>query len=51
MRWSGFAVLAGLATLYFLLALEAEGLLAGFGYTAAALLYVLSFLNLVKPRK
>jgi hypothetical protein len=50
MRWSGFAVLAGLATLYFLLAGEAEGLLAGFGYVASALLYVLSFLNLVKPK-
>ena len=51
MRWSGFAVMAALATLYFLLAMKAEGLLAGFGYTASALLYVLSFLNLVKPKK
>lgn len=51
MRWSGFAVMAALATLYFLLAMEAEGLLAAFGYVASALLYILSFLNLVKPRK
>jgi len=51
MRWSGFAVMTGLATLYFFLASEAEGLLAGFGYVAAAMLYILSFLNLVKPKK
>ena len=51
MRWSGFAVLTGLATLYFLLAREAEGLLAGFGYVASALFYVLSIVNLAKPRK
>ena len=51
MRWSGFLILGSLATLYFFLASEAEGLLAGFGYVAAAMLYILSFLNLVKPKK
>ena len=51
MRWSGFLILGSLATLYLLLAGEAEGLLSGFGYVASALLYVLSFLNLVKPKK
>ena len=51
MRWSGFLILGSLATLYLLLAREAEGLLAGFGYVAAAMLYILSFLNLVKPKK
>jgi hypothetical protein len=51
MRWSGFLILSSLATLYFLLAGEAEGLLAGFGYVASALFYVLSIVNLAKPRK
>ena len=51
MRWSGFAILAALATLYLLLAGEAEGILQAFGYVASALLYILAFLNLVKPRK
>ena len=51
MRWSGFAVLAGLATLYFFLAGEAEGILQAFGFVASALLYILAFLNLVKPKK
>jgi len=47
----GFLVLGGMATLYFLLAREAEGLLAGFGYVVAAVLYIVSVLNLVRPRK
>lgn len=51
MRWSGFFVLGGMATLYFFLSREAEGLLAGFGYVASALLYLLSFVNLVAPKK
>lgn len=51
MRWSGFLILGGFATLYLLLALEAEGLLAGFGYVASALFYMLSIVNLVRPRK
>jgi len=50
-RWSGFAVLAGLATLYFFLAGEAGGILQAFGFVASALLYILAFLNLVKPKK
>jgi hypothetical protein len=51
MRWSGFLILSSLATLYLLLAGEAEGLLAGFAYVASALFYVLSVVNLVRPRK
>jgi hypothetical protein len=51
MRWSGFLILGSLATLYLLLAREADGLLAGFGYVASALFYVLSIVNLAKPRK
>jgi hypothetical protein len=51
MRWSGFAVLAALASLYFLLSMEADGILQAFGYVASALLYILAFLNLVKPKK
>jgi len=47
----GFVVLAGMATLYFLLAREAEGLLAAFGYVVASVLYLVSVLNLVRPRK
>ena len=48
---AGFRVLAGMATLYFLLAREAEGLLAGFGFVVSALLYLLAFLNVVRPKK
>ena len=44
-------ILGGFATLYLLLALEVEGLLAGFAYVASALFYVLSIVNLVKPKK
>jgi hypothetical protein len=51
MRWSGLVVLTAFATLYLLLSIPAEGFLQGLGYVAAALLYVLAFLNLVKPRK
>ena len=51
MRVAGFVIFALMATLYFLLAREAEGLLAGFGYLASALFYVLSIVNLAKPRK
>lgn len=48
---SGFVVLGGMATLYFLLAREAEGLLAGFGFVVAAVLYIVAVMNLVRPRK
>jgi hypothetical protein len=51
MRLSGFVILGSLATLYFLLALEVDGLLAAFGYVASALLYVLAVLNVVRPKK
>ena len=51
MRSSGFVILGGFATLYLLLAREAEGLLAGFAYVASAFFYVLSIVNLAKPRK
>lgn len=51
MRWTGFAFLGIMGLLYFLLARNSEGLLAGFGYVFAALLFLLSFLNLVRPRK
>jgi hypothetical protein len=51
MRLLGFVVLAGMATVYLLLSMGSAGLLAGFGYLFAALLYVLSILNLVKTRK
>ena len=51
MRWSGFSVLTGLATLYFFLAGEADCILQAFGFVASALLYILAFLNLVKPKK
>jgi len=47
----GFVVLAGMGTVYLLLSMGSAGLLAGFGYLFAALLYVLSILNLVKTRK
>ena len=51
MRWSGFVILSGMGLLYWLLALEAEGLLAGFGYSASALLFVLAVLNVLRPKK
>jgi len=51
MRWSGFVILAGMGSLYLLLAREVEGLLAGFGYVASALLYVLAFMNVARPKK
>lgn len=51
MRLAGFTILAGMGTVYLLLSMDSGGLLAGFGYLFAALLYVLSILNLVKPRK
>ena len=47
----GFLILGGMATLYFLLAREAEGLLAGFGFAVSAVLYLLAFLNVVRPKK
>lgn len=51
MRVAGFVILSGMGTVYLLLSMDSGGLLAGFGYLFAALLYVLSILNLVKPRK
>lgn len=51
MRWSGLVILGGMGLLYFLLAREAEGLLAGFGFSASALLFVLAVLNVVRPKK
>ena len=51
MRLSGFVILAGMGTLYLLLAQGAEGLLAGFGYSASALLYLLAFMNVARPKK
>jgi len=51
MRWSGFVILGGMGTLYLLLAREVEGLLAGFGYVASALLFVLAVLNVLRPKK
>jgi hypothetical protein len=51
MRVGGFVVLAGMATVYLLLSIGSEGLLAGFGYIFAALLYSLAVINLVKPRQ
>ena len=51
MRLSGFVILGGMGTLYLLLAQGAGGLLAGFGYSASALLYVLAVLNVVRPKK
>jgi len=37
--------------LVFFLAGEAEGILQAFGFVASALLYIVAFLNLVRPRK
>lgn len=51
MRVAGFVMLAGMATVYLLLSMGSGGLLAGFGYIFAALLYILAVMNLVKPRK
>ena len=51
MRVSGFVILVCMATLYFLLAQGVDGLLAAFGYTVSALLYVLAVLNLVRPKR
>lgn len=51
MRWSGALILSLLAVLYFLLSRNADGLLAGFGYACAALLFMLAIMNLVRPRK
>jgi hypothetical protein len=51
MRWSGFFFLSAMGGLYALLARTADGLLAGFGYAFAALLFVLAVMNLVRPSK
>jgi hypothetical protein len=51
MRWSGFVVLGSLGMLYFALALESSGVLAGLGYGAAAFLFLASVVNLARPRK
>lgn len=51
MRIAGFVMMAVMATVYLLLSMSSVGLLAGFGYVFAALLYILAVMNLVKPRK
>jgi hypothetical protein len=51
MRWSGFFFLTGMGVLYGLLARNSEGLLAGFGFACAALLFILAIMNLIRPHK
>jgi hypothetical protein len=51
MRLAGFIVFAVLGLAYFALALEVSGILAGVGYTLAALLWLSALTNLYKPRK
>jgi hypothetical protein len=51
MRVAGFVMFALMATVYLLLSMGAEGLLAGFGYLFSALLYILAVMNLIRPRK
>lgn len=51
MRWTGFVLMAGMGSLYLLLAMQVDGLLAGFGYVFAALLFLLSIMNLFKASK
>jgi len=51
MRWSGFIILSGMGVLYALLSRSADGLLAGFGYASAALLFLLAIMNVVMPHK
>jgi hypothetical protein len=51
MRVSGFVVFSLLGLAYFALALEASGLLAGVGYSLAALLWLAGLANLSKPHK
>ena len=47
MRWGHALILSLFATLYFLLAQTTDGFLAGFGYTASALLLMLALMNLL----
>jgi hypothetical protein len=51
MKLIGFTVLAGMGLAYFALSLQAEGVLAGIGYTLAGVLWLASLANLYKPRK
>jgi hypothetical protein len=51
MKWGGFLVLALMGLAYFALALEASTILAGIGYTLAAVLWLAAVANLYKPRK
>jgi hypothetical protein len=51
MRVSGFIVLAILGTVYLLLSLNSDGLLAGFGYVFAALMFSLAIVNVLRPPK
>jgi hypothetical protein len=51
MRWSGAVVMALMATLYFLLSQNSEGMLAAFGYGCAALLFILAIMNILRPHK
>jgi len=47
MRWFLGIILSLFATLYFLLAQTTDGFLAGFGYTAAALMLMLAMMNML----
>lgn len=51
MRWSHALILSLFAYLYFLLSQNADGVLAGVGYTCAALLLILALMNLLTPPK
>jgi len=51
MRWGGFAVFTLMGLAYFALSLEATGILAGIGYTLAAVLWLAALANLYRPRK
>jgi hypothetical protein len=51
MRWTPFLIFGLFGVLNLLLSMEADGLLAGFGYLSAALFFVLALLNVLRPRK
>jgi hypothetical protein len=51
MGWSYALMLSIFATLYVLLAQNADGMLAGFAYTSAALLFMLAMMFLMRPPK
>jgi len=51
MRWAGFTVFVLMGLAYFALALQATPVLAGIGYTLAAVLWLAALANLYKPRK